>query len=224
MTRADMEAESCAYRALLERAREAIRSGLHAQALEAAQSSFKHIDGMMQYERKYADAEFVSVETIDIVLKYAPLFFHFQSLDALEILLKDERRIEKNTSEDLGEKLATARTLMWDAHRLWDHLERHESLRQDELRATFGGDQNRWRLLAELLGEMELVRRIPDGGSYRLSLVTRLDELTVAKCSSCGFAGRAQKSRFLAELLCPKCKRPGFFVILPPKLPPGMKE
>lgn len=224
MTKAEMEADRAEYDALMARARLAIHQGLYREAVELAMSSWKHIDGMMQYKRKYEDKEFASIDAIDVVLQYAPLVFDCRSLEALESLLKDQRRIEKNTSEDLGDKLAQARALMWDAHRLWDYLERHDSIRQDDLRATFGGDQDRWRSLAVTWERMGLVRRTSEGGSYRLALVTRMDEAVPGKCSSCGTVEEAPKIRFLEERVCSNCRAGVFFVILSRMPGSGTKE
>ena len=110
--------------------------------------------------RRYKEEEFETINAIDLALKYAPLLLDFESLDELEQLLKDRKRIEKNTSHDLNDKLATARTQMWEAHRLWDHLERNPHSRQSELRQVLGGDQAQWRAIAELWEKMGLLQVI----------------------------------------------------------------
>ena len=194
--------------------RSAQQEGLYSDAVKLALLSWEHIDGMMQHARKYEDREFGSIDAIDVVLKYAPLLFDFQSLRALETLLKNERRIERDTSENLTDNLATARALMWDAHRLWDHLEQHPDARQDELRTMLGGDQDRWRSLAEAWDKMCLVRRTPEANSYRLTLCTHLDEVVAAKCCSCGTVAKAPKATFLENLTCAACGNMSVFVIL----------
>ncbi|MEX2119396.1 MAG: hypothetical protein WD847_07365 [Pirellulales bacterium] len=220
MTKADMETDQAEYYALVARARAAQREGRYREAVELAVSSWDHIDGMMRYERKYADKQFVSIEGIEVVLRYAPLLFDFDSLNGLEALLRSQRRIEKNTSGGLADKLSKARGLMWDAHRLWVHLEEHVEVRQDELRRALQGDQERWRAVAEAWDTMELIRRTPEGGSYRLSLITRMDERVLAKCSSCGVVAKASKIKFLGAVECPKCGATAMFVILARR--PGM--
>lgn len=214
MTKIEMESHQAEYDALVSNAHRALQQGLYGEGVRLAISSWDYIDGMMQYERKYEEREFHSIETIDIVLHFAPLLFDFESLDKLELRLKSQRRIEKNTSEDLGQNLAKARALLWDAHRLWNHLERQSECRQDELRRTLGGDQDRWRSMAESWERMGLIRRTPEAGSYRLALSTRMDAPFSAKCPSCGAVGKAPKRKLLEELACPKCRAKVLFVFI----------
>jgi predicted RNA-binding Zn-ribbon protein involved in translation (DUF1610 family) len=175
---------------------------------------------MMQYERKYGfytdhNKAFDSIAAIEMVLKYAPLLFDFQHFDVLQNLLKNCRRIEKDTSENFGDKLAEAQARMWDNHRLWDHVERNPDTRQDELRRILGGNQDQWRSVAEEWETMGLLRRTPEGGSCRLALVTSMEELVRGKCPSCGNVVEASKALLLEQLPCPKCRVTGLFVILP---------
>lgn len=224
MTKAEMESHQGKYDALMAGARTAQRKGLYRQAVELALSSWEYIDGMMQYERKYEDKEFDSIESIDMVLKYAPFLFDFQSLDTLESLLNSKRRIEKNTAADLGDKLAQARALMWDVHRMWDHLEQHPDVRQDELRQVLGGNQDKWRSMAEMWEKMGLIHRTPEGGSYRVKLSTRLGEVISAKCPSCGSLADAPKGMLLEELACPECKETILFIFLLKESTPSTEE
>ena len=209
-----MENHRAQYNDLMGDVRSSEQKGDYFEAVRLALSSWKHVDGMMQYERRYQDREFSSIEAVDVILKHAPLLFDFQALDEVESLLKTQRRIERNTSDDLADRLARARMLMWDAHRMWDHLERHSKANQRELRRALGSDQHRWRSLAETWEEMGLISRKPEAGSHRLSLSTRMSEVILGKCSSCGVVVQAAKSKFLAERTCPKCITRVLFVIL----------
>jgi hypothetical protein len=214
LKKAEMESHQAEYHALISQTRLALQEGLYAKAVELASSSWDFIDGMMQYERKYEGKEFDSVEGIDIVLEFAPLLFNFQSLDKLELLLKSQRRIDKHASDDLADRLSKARTRMWEAHRLWNHLERVSESNQEEFCSELGGDQTVWRTIAETWEEMGLIRRTPDGRSHRVALKTRMDEPVVAKCPSCAAIAKARKAKLLEEVTCPKCERAVVFVIL----------
>lgn len=214
MKKAEMEDHSAKYRALMVKARAAHREGRYHDAIDAAISTWNYIDGMMQYERRYESREFTGIEGIDLVLRYAPLVFDHQNLNTLESLLRSKRRIDKNTSDDLAGKLTGARVLMWEAHRVWDHLEKDSDTRQDRIRQILGGNQDRWRSVVETWEKMGLVRRTPEGGSYRLSLVTRMDQVVRAKCPSCGAVAKAKKSKFLENQVCPQCRTTVSFVIL----------
>lgn len=212
------------YRNLMRDARAAQQHGLYRDAIKQALDSWEHIDGMMQYERRYEDREFDSVEGIDMVLKYAPLLLDFHSLERLEGLLTGQRRIDRNTSDSLAEHLAKARALMWDVHRLWDHLEHHPGTRQDELRQILGGEQDQWRTAAEIWEKMGLVHRTPEGRSYRLALSTRMGETVSAKCPACGVVADAPKAMFLEMSTCPKCRAKVLFVILSKRAPTMTEE
>lgn len=214
MTKAEMERHQADHDATLDEARFALQSRSWHKAIAFAVSSWQYLDGMMQYERKYEGREFTRLESIDIVLRLAPLLFDLSSLDKLASLLKSQRRIDKNASADLAADLSKARSLVWQAHKLWNHLQQHPGFRQDELRTTLGDDQERWRRLSEAWEEMGIIRRAPERGSYRLTFATRLDMRVLGKCPSCGALCKARKVKLLNEAKCPKCGTETRFVIL----------
>ncbi len=224
MKKADMEAHRDKYQTLMSEALSAERDGLYTQTVELAISSWDYIDGMMQYERKYNDSEFASIRGIDMILKYAPLLLDFTNLDKLKDLLKNFRRIEKNTSDSLDDRLSQARSRMWISHQLWNHIEQNPETRQSKLRQTLGGDQNQWRSIADAWEKMGLLRRTQEDGSCRLALTTRMGELIQGKCSSCGEVVEAPKAMFLEKTACPNCRKIVFFVILSPKTESSTKE
>ena len=214
MKKAEMEAHQAEYDALIAEARSAEREGMFSRAVELAFSSWDHIDGMMQYGNRYKEKEFSSISGIDIVLRYAPLLLDLHSLDVLQDLLKSAKRIERNTSEDMSAKLAAARSLTWDAHRLWDHIERNPGARQDKLREALGGDQDKWRSIAETWEKMGLLGRTPEAGSCRLALATRMGGVVDAKCPACGNVVNGPKAMLLEASACPHCGQTVLFVIL----------
>ncbi len=214
MTKAEMENHRATYHALLSQARLALQEGHYDKAVKLASHSLDHVDGMMQYERKYEGREFDSIEAIDIVLRYAPLSFDYHVLDTLEILLKSQRRIDKHASDDLAGNLSDARKLMWKARLLWECLERSPERKQDDLYQALGGDQEQWRSIAGAWEKMGLVHRIPEGSSYRLALSTQLQATVLAKCISCGVVCKAPKATLLEAVVCPKCKTKVMFVFL----------
>ncbi len=195
-------------------ARSALKDGRHDEAVQIAASSCKYIDGMMQFERKYEDREFSNIEAIDVVLDYAPLLFHSQVLDDLESLLKSQKRIDRDASDDLAGDLSKARTRMWEAYRLWNYIEQNGECRQDELRTALGGNQDQWRSIAESWEKIGLIRRTSESGTYRLSLATRIDAVVMAKCPACGMAVKWTKYKLLDKADCPKCRTKGMFVLL----------
>jgi len=213
-TKAELESNRARYHELMDQARLALKDGRYDEAVQIAASSCQHIDGMMQFERKYEDREFSNIEAIDVILNYAPLLFHFQVLDDLEILLKSQRRIDRDASDDLAGDLAKARTRMWEAYRLWNLIEQHGECGQDELRSNWGGNQDIWRSIAESWRKIGLTRLTSERGSVRLSFATRIDAEVIAKCPTCGVVVQQLKLTLLEEVLCPKCQTKGSFVFL----------
>jgi hypothetical protein len=212
--KAELEADRDAYVHALDAARTEEAQGQFIHAIKFAIGAWPYVDGMMQYERKYADATFRGVGAIDLVLKYAPMVFHYEALDALGALLKSDKRIERDTADDMTANLAAARERLWENHKLFSHLEADVGQRQDELRRKLGGDQDRWRATSELWERMGLVVRVPVANSYRLSLATRLGQLVRGKCPQCGTVAQAPKAMLLEETACPACATKVSFVLL----------
>jgi hypothetical protein len=214
--KAQLQWETGHYRAAVEGMQAAHREGKHSEAVAIAAKASEYVDGMMQYERRFESREEPRhIETIRYIFQYAPLVFDKSSLETISELLNSQKRIAKNTAANLANELETATELMWDAHRVWSVLEKLGETRQDELRATLGGNQDRWRAISESWGHMGLVHRIPERGSYRISLVTRIAAEVRGKCSGCGSTGKAALGTFLQDLTCPKCKTTSKFVLLP---------
>jgi hypothetical protein len=214
-TKAELEADSYRHRALVAEARAELQRGEFQKAVQTAVSAWQHVDGMMQYDRRWGSkSEFETVDCIALVLRYAPLLFDSDSLEQLATLLKSQRRIDKNAAADIAADLESAKTLMWDAHRLWTYLEEHAEVRQDELRRKLGGDQDNWRRIAESWDRMGLIQRTAAGGSYRLMFTTRITAEMRGKCPSCGVNGKAAMAYFLEEITCPKCGATSSFIFL----------
>jgi hypothetical protein len=213
-TKTELEQHREEYYAKVAAARAAQQEGDFRKAIEFAVLSWPYVDGMMQYERKYEERTFDSIEAIDIFLTYAPLVFDFVNLEVLAALLKTQRRIEKNTSGDLSDALAKARESIRDAHQLWNHWEGKGELCQDEADQNAGVDADRWQWIADHWEKMGLIRLTRDGGKVQIEFCTRMDEPTAAKCPSCGVVGKAPKSKLLDDVNCPKCRARVQFVIL----------
>ena len=200
------------YNGIVSEARKLEAQGELLSAITACKQAWSYADGMMQYGRRYEDEEYRSLESVEIVLKHAPLLFDFESLGELRDLLKSFRRIDKNTEEDLASRLAAAEELMRAAHKLWNCIENAPGIRQDQLRKTLGGDQTQWRSIAETWEKMGVLKRNSIAGSYELRFSTQMDSPAHAKCASCGSMHEAQKSAFLEKQDCPHCSTRTWFV------------
>ena len=214
MSKAEMEEHDRHYHALMTLAEAALRQGMIHRAVQDALAAWEHIDGMMQHDRKYENASFDTIPAVDLVLRYAPLLLDFRQLDRLEALLKECRRIERDTTADVADQLAQARARMWNAHALWDYIEHHPNVRQAELGSALGRQQQEWADIVTAWEKMRLLRRKPVGGTYTLAFRTRMGELVSAKCPECGNLTQAPKGMFLEEMPCPQCKRRAMFVLI----------
>jgi hypothetical protein len=214
MTKDELEFHHHQYFALLDEANAFVRQGDYINALQSAASSFDHIDGMMQYKRRYDSKDPIHIETIGIVLKLSPLLFESQIVTRLETLLRTEKRIGKNSAGNLAGQLLDASALMEDARRLWNQVEKHPNCEQDQLPQDLGGRQERWQHIAEFWSQIGLISRVCQGNSISLTLATRMDEPVMAKCPFCGSIVKAIKTILLDEAPCPHCHKSVVFVLL----------
>ena len=209
-----MEEAAASYVACIRHARASVRMGRLDDAIRNAVGAWRHVDGMMRYGKKYEHEEYDTLECVEVVLRYAPVTLDSASLDELAALLKQQRRVERNTSRSLTDALAEARARLRSAHRLADHIEREGPIRQDALRSTLGSDQDDWRLLCEQWESLGFVERTKEGAWYVVRLATRFDEAWSAKCAACGVKVTASKRQLLSNDECPKCKAHAGFVLI----------
>lgn len=206
--KAELEIDFQQYMALRAQMRRALQDKQYQTGINTAVSSFPHVDGMMQFDSRYGKkSQFYSIDTLDFVLKYAPLLFDYGSLDQLENLIKTHRRIAKNTVANVFEALASARIQMWEAHRLWTLLEKSGHVTVDDLKyePLLRSVANSWR-------KMGLIRPAED--SMCQVFVTQLEDKVRIKCPSCGSFGSGTKAKLLEAITCPRCQQNVFFVFL----------
>jgi hypothetical protein len=212
MTKEELEFHRGQYFAFVDEANSFNRQGNYAKALESAVFALEHIDGMMQFCRKYESKGPISIEALAVIFKLAPLLFEYGILTKVEVLLSSERRISKNSTEDLQQGLAQAKRLMGDCRRLWNHIEQHPNCEQSELRRSLDGDQNQWRNIAEFWEQSGVVSRHKHGTTIYLTLRTRMQEPVTAKCPTCGSIVKAPKVLLLEFAPCPHCHHDVWFV------------
>src|ERR1700677_1582987 len=132
MKKAEMESHAAVYKAHMAVADAAEGEGLYRVVIKKAIEAWPYIDGMMQYSGKYENREWSSILAIDAVLKYAQLLLDFRSLSALEQFLENCKRVERNSSLNITDKLIAAQSRLANNHRLWTHIDRFAEVRQDE--------------------------------------------------------------------------------------------
>jgi len=214
LKKAEMEDHAWQYASLLEKAKSAILQGLTRQAVDLAFKSLPYIDGMMQYGKRYCSTSFETVEAIEIILEFAPLLLDFKSLELLRSLLNDKRRIERDTSVDIGEKLEKAVAQLKQVHAVLDRLEQKGAVEVLDLRSMFGKNWRQAENIQSNLLRMGLLKKVETGGKTILSLSTRLGQIVRAKCPECGEVADGPKGIFLEESACPRCAKSVLFVLL----------
>ena len=185
-------------------------------AVSAAVDSWRYLDGMLQYERRYLSrAEFATIESIDFALNFAPLVFDVKSLNTLESHLKSTRRIEKCTTENLSDSLRRARGRLNQAGRIWTHLEHHSPSAVEALRSLVESDDFDPLMAIRIWQELGLVDVFDDECGRSVRLLNFGDERVCGKCPSCGVVGNGSVSEFLEERTCPLCQTSVDIVLLP---------
>lgn len=224
LKKADLEQHQNEYWRRIHDAQAAELLGSWEEALATALSSLQFVSGMMQYERRYQNAEFESVAAIDLVLRIAPLLFRFDALEELQAFLKTNRQVDKLASDDLEQKVAQARQRMAENHRLYSLLERESQVGQDQLRARLGGARQYWQHLCEAWAKAGVIDRVRNGDTSEISLATRSDQIVAGRCPSCGKTSSMAKSDMLELVACPICQESVNLVLIGPTAvePEGM--
>jgi hypothetical protein len=214
MKKAELEAHSEQYASLMKDVRAAEGQGFFELAMKLAEEALEHVDAMMRYEERWNEREFQTVEAVEILLQYAPLLLDGPRLERVGELLKQSRRVEKNTSESLASKLDTARTQLWLCHRLWDALERNSGLSQAGLTRQCDIQQQKIGQILDRWEKMGLLVRTSREGDVGLELRTRLGCVIQARCHECGEITSGPKAAFLQRLECPECGMQSAFALL----------
>lgn len=213
-TKGEMQFDHTNYHRLVATARLKILDGHFEEAVKLASNAWAYVDGMMQFERKYLDLAEANIDAIEIALEYAPFLFEFNVLDELETLLKSNRKIGRNASDDLVSRLAQSRAKMTAARRLWNLLEENLAFAEEEIVFSLAGTHAEWDSIIELWVLMGVICRIKRYESWFVALATNMNAESKAKCPSCGAIVKGAKHHFLNEIVCPNCGSKVTFVFI----------
>lgn len=192
-----------------------IAAGNYFLAVQYCVASFEYINLMMQHEQKQNDREFETIETIEIVLKYAPALFDAESLASLAKILKSQKRIDKHATDDLAAKTSEAIELIQVAYTVWNKLQNNTQHNLAQVLKSVS---------AESLARIEEVVRIWSHQGYVqlhqledeiIPCISNPQEVSVkGKCPSCGVLVNGKKYHFWRANKCPKCHKESVFVIM----------
>lgn len=215
MKKSELQEHSEEYHRRMQIASTAEANGYYREAIDWAISAWPFIDGMMQFERRYNEKDFYGIDAIDLVLRYAPLILSLEKLDRLDELLRERKRIEKHTEEDVTAKVVAARQQVSQNHRLWCYLEANPGTRQNDLVERLGGRKRDWDQVIQGWLKMSLVTADCNDGFTKLSLRTRMGQVVKARCPCCGCISEGPKGIFLDSTRCLECHQDVLFVIKP---------
>jgi hypothetical protein len=214
MIKAEMKDHSIAYNGKVAQARAALNAGQFQDTCNTALEALRHIDGMVRYRRKYAEAnQPIRLDAIDLILEYAPVFFRPDCLDELDRLNKNSGRLVRELLPDLTKNISLARTLMLDACELLSRLAQEHS-HDANSQSPPKSDLAAWRRIISIWETAGFVRNMSSSGAPRFALVTRMNESVLLKCPSCGVVGKGAKAKCLDEMACPRCRAHVYFVVL----------
>lgn len=213
MTKAELESHAEQYMAIYQRAKQAYDQGDFTHAIEFATASWQHVDGMLQYKKRFQDQPEADVESILLLLLVAPVALDRSSLMSLETLLKDHKRIENSATKDLQSLMQNAAQLLSDAHRMWNYLEQHPGTNIHDVHAALGGRVQEWLHIADEWCRFGILNRAASSSSP-LSFVTRLGAIVQGKCSKCGAISDGPYEMWLEPVNCSGCRTSANFVIL----------
>jgi len=213
MAKADLERAQQEYDRIVAAAQIAAKQRRYPEAIDYAMSAWRFVDDMMKFERKYEEKEFKSVPCIDLVLKLAPLTFRTDALDRLAELLKSQKAIDRNASDDLAARLETARASLRIAWAVWDAIERTPGQTSRQLADAVNLTTSEVRAIVEQWIGMGSIERKEAGREIEFRLATEMGREAAARCPSCGYQARRPVREFLAARPCEGCTEVHDFVI-----------
>jgi malate synthase len=177
--------------------------------LEACKNSMlclPHQRASLAYQKRYLQDTPHQAHNIDIVLRYAPLYFQSSMLVTLETWYTSGTKTERGYLPDMPGKLRHARKKLVDAAACWRILKDHEfafdikSVNQREAMTAWAASG----LIAITSGK--------HGQRYRM--VTNVDRDTSAKCSRCGVVAKLKLKDSLTLRKCDLCNVIADFVLV----------
>lgn len=213
MSKAQLESGKLDYHAHLEQSREFIQTCDIADAIREALLACRYAEAMMQFEAKYEEREFDSIESFDIVFQYAPVMLDKVAIDELADLLKVRKRIERDTAADMGQRLQGARSSLKSAYSCLAAAEK-SSIAVNRLSDAFGGTQEWWRWILRLWQELRVIRLTTESSQLMVRYHGVFAAPVLAKCWSCGSVQPSVVNECLNQRPCPRCRVPVCLVML----------
>jgi hypothetical protein len=204
-TKTELQQDQADYDRLHAAAHDAVARADFDAALDHCIESLKHVAGMMQFEKRWENRQFRSVETIDLLLRYAPVLQRRDCLDALATVLDTDRRIDRLASADLASLLVEAESRIRRVSQLIDLFSDLGQVEPQTLAARYGGADEEWRALAATLEHVNYLTKVQTGDRVELRRRTNLARPVAGKCRHCGTIALASFGELLDCLVCRSC-------------------
>jgi hypothetical protein len=204
-TKAELQNDQAEYDRLHAAALAAVGRVDFDAALDHCIDSLKHVDGMMQFEKRWEKRQFHSVETIDLLLRYAPILQRRDCLDALTTILAADRRIDRLATADLAALLLEADLRFRRVSQLIDFVGEFGNAAREMLAARYGGPPEEWAALSETLEQVHYLTTVHTGDRLELQRRTDISRDASGQCRNCGTVARAPLEDLLGGCVCQSC-------------------
>lgn len=210
---AEMEAHHEEYIGLEAQIRSMVADHHFPAVFQTCMASFPHIVPAIKFRKKRGiEPEMPRLLSFRTITKYGPPLFEHAVLGATWEFVKGERTLA--THENTYVEAAEAAFDDEEAARLlWNHLIGHPGFLQRNLSRELGLSQEVAVSILEVWEEFGIVARRKESNTYILTLRSRLDAVTLGKCSTCGVRGKGRKEHFLRRMTCKKCGNEDFYHI-----------
>ena len=214
MKKAQMQDHWQQYADHLKKARRAIQSNDIHRALEAAELSWPHIDGMLRHASNLDGRTERPLDGFKLVLKYAPPVLDYQILSRLEEFVSGKRRIRSSSTRDLAEDLKYSRGVLRNCHKVLRVFERVPTVSFTRIHREFDSNDFPTAQIFSIWQSMGLITSELREDESHFRLVTKLAALIWGKCPNCGAAARCPRLAIYESSNCPNCNHKVEFVFL----------
>lgn len=211
-----MESAAASYASLCEEAERHLSAGDAEAAVRASVSAITHLDGAMRFAGKYEGATFSIPRCVEIIGRYAPVRLHREAVDAVRSLVKERRRIERESSESIADYMDQAEEVLFGVYRALSSFGHRRALEESVFLRALEGSSGESKNTLELLLASGVVSR-SDAGAEELRIESRLGERWIAACFECGVSVIGAKREFFVMQVCPRCSVESDFVLIKPQ-------
>jgi hypothetical protein len=210
---AELEAEHAASIASAQAIRAMVARREFSQVFATCIESLPHIVPALQFRKKRDIVPVMPELTAAVTIcQFAPPLFEHAAIESLWEYVKSARLLAQHDSGLLN-TVESARRREHYAHVLWNHLEKHPGLLQQDIPGETEVPDDEAKAIVALWEAWGIVAWRMDDAGDRLHFCTRLDDETTGLCPGCGVRGKGRKDLFFRLGPCKKCGTEGHYHI-----------